>query len=90
LRLNIKLRSPRGEPASMSGLALAIDEEPTEAQRQQELRQQQERRKQLDLERARIQQEEKKIELARKRELEDLQLEAMRRDKQQRLETVGK
>jgi len=90
LRLNIKLRSPRGEPASTSGLSLSIDEEPTEAERHQELRQQQERRKQLEQERARKQQEEKRLELAKKRELEDLQLEAMRREKQQRLEMVGK
>jgi twitching motility protein PilU len=90
LRLNIKLRSPRGEPASTSGLSLSIDEEPTEEERRQELRQQQERRKELEQERARKQQEEKRLELAKKRELEDLQLEAMRREKQQRLEMVGK
>jgi twitching motility protein PilU len=90
LRLNIKLRSPRGEPASTSGLSLSIDEEPTEEERQQELQQQQARRKQLEQERALRQQEEKKLELARKRELEDLQLETLRREKQQRLEMVGK
>src|SRR5471030_3057282 len=41
LRLNIKLKSPRGEPASAGGLALAMHEEPSaeslEEMRQEEL-----------------------------------------------------
>src|SRR5689334_24755093 len=51
LRLNIKLRSPRGEPASSSGLALSIDQEPTEEERTAELARQREKRKQLEQER---------------------------------------
>ena len=90
LRLNIKLRSPRGEPASSSGLALSIDQEPTEEERTAELARQREKRKQLEQERELKLAEEKRQELAKKRELEDRQLEALRREKQQRLEMVGK
>ena len=90
LRLNIKLRSPRGEPASSSGLALSIDQEPTEEERTAELARQREKRKQLEQERELKLAEEKRQELAKKRDLEDRQLEALRREKQQRLEMVGK
>ena len=52
LRLNIKLRSERGEPASAEGIALALHEEPTEeeleAQREQELAKQREKKRQLE------------------------------------------
>ncbi len=85
LRLNIKLKSPRGEPATSSGLTLAIDAEPTEEERQQELQRQQERRRLLEQERLVKLDEERK----QKRELEDRQLEALRQKKQQ-LEVVGK
>src|SRR6476659_7439547 len=61
LRLNIKLRSERGEPATAGGLALSIDEAPSgeelEQQRQQELLKQQDKKRQrlvqLQLERKR-------------------------------------
>jgi len=53
LRLNIKLKSRRGEPASSLATALSLHEEPTaeevEAIRQGELRKQQEKRDQLEL-----------------------------------------
>jgi twitching motility protein PilU len=90
LRLNIKLRSPRGEPASSSGLALSIDQEPSEEERTAELQRQREKRKQLEQERELKLAEETRQELAKMRELEDRQLEALRREKQQRLEMVGK
>ncbi|MDF3035776.1 MAG: PilT/PilU family type 4a pilus ATPase [Paucimonas sp.] len=55
LRLSIKLKSKRGEPASASGMSLSIHEEepePTEeeieAQRHDELKKQQERRRQYE------------------------------------------
>src|SRR5688572_20521838 len=55
LRLNIKLKSRRGEPASASGMSLSLHQEPTpeevEAMRQEELRKQQETRDALELER---------------------------------------
>jgi twitching motility protein PilU len=53
LRLNIKLKSRRGEPATAAGLSLSLHEEPSpeevEAIRQAELRKQQEKRDQLEL-----------------------------------------
>jgi twitching motility protein PilU len=52
LRLNIKLKSERGEPASASGMSLSFDKEPTpeeiEAIRKEELRKQHEKRRQLE------------------------------------------
>ena len=53
LRLNIKLKSARGEPALAAGLALAMDDmhtpEKIEALRQDELRKQQHTREELEL-----------------------------------------
>jgi twitching motility protein PilU len=52
LRLNIKLKSERGEPSSAAGMSLTIDhgpsEEELEAMRQEELKKQQEKRRQLE------------------------------------------
>jgi twitching motility protein PilU len=52
LRLNIKLKSQRGEPPSAAGAALSFDKEPTpeelEAIRKEELRKQQEKRRQFE------------------------------------------
>lgn len=52
LRLEIKLKSARGEPASAAGVSLSFDKGPTEeeleALREQELKQQQEKRRQLE------------------------------------------
>jgi len=57
LRLSIKLKSRRGEPSAAAGLSLSLHEEPSpeavEAMRQEELRKQQEKRDQLELERLR-------------------------------------
>jgi twitching motility protein PilU len=82
LRLNIKLRSERGEPATAGGLALSIDEAPSgeelEQQRQQELLKQQDKKRQLEQERLAALHAEKKLQLQKKRELEDLELAALR------------
>jgi twitching motility protein PilU len=55
LRLAIKLKSQRGEPAMAGGLTLSLDAAPSEEEvetlRREELRKQQERRDQLELER---------------------------------------
>jgi twitching motility protein PilU len=81
LRLNIKLRSPRGEPSS-SALSLSMHEEPSaeelEQQRQQELLTQQDKKRKMEQERITQLHLEKKLEMEKKRELEDRQLEALR------------
>jgi twitching motility protein PilU len=64
LRLNIKLKSPRGEPPVANGLVLSFDKEPTpeevEKIRKEELAKQQARRRQLeDEEMAKLQAENK-------------------------------
>jgi twitching motility protein PilU len=52
LRLNIKLKSPRGEPSQLGGASLSLHEQPTAEQvRAEELRKQQEKRDQLEMER---------------------------------------
>src|SRR5438105_323959 len=77
LRLNIKLKSPRGEPSSIA-LSLSMHEEPSaeqlEQQRQQELVKQQEKKRQMESQLHL----EKKVQLQKQRELEQQQLEAMR------------
>ena len=58
LRLNIKLKSRRGEPAAAAGLSLSLDAAPSaeeaEAIRREELRKQQEKREQIELERLQL------------------------------------
>jgi twitching motility protein PilU len=52
LRLNIKLKSSRGEPSQVGGASLSLHEEPSaEEVRAEELRKQQEKRDQLEMER---------------------------------------
>ncbi|HEV8694073.1 MAG TPA: PilT/PilU family type 4a pilus ATPase [Lysobacter sp.] len=52
LRLNIKLKSPRGEPSQLGGASLSLHEEPSaEEVRAEELRKQQEKRDQMEMER---------------------------------------
>jgi twitching motility protein PilU len=81
LRLNIKLKSPRGEP-SAAALALSIDEEPSgealEQQQRQELLQQHEKKRQVEQEQLARMHAEKKVQMQKKRELEDQELEALR------------
>ncbi|HEY6825274.1 MAG TPA: PilT/PilU family type 4a pilus ATPase [Gemmatimonadaceae bacterium] len=82
LRLAIKLKSARGEPANASGLTLTLDGEASgeelEAQRTDELAKQQQKKRELD--RARIAElhEERKAALQKKREHEDIELAALR------------
>ena len=69
LRLNIKLRSARGEPASASGIALSLDEEPSleeiEAIRQEELKKQQEKKRVMEeTELAKLRQEKQQLQQA--------------------------
>ncbi|MGY3266921.1 PilT/PilU family type 4a pilus ATPase [Lysobacter sp. HA35] len=58
LRLNIKLKSRRGEPANAAGLSLSLHAAPSadeaEAIRREELRKQQEKREQIELERMQL------------------------------------
>jgi twitching motility protein PilU len=53
LRLSIKLKSQRGEPAAAAGVSLTLDAAPSpeqvEAMRKEELRRQQEKREELEL-----------------------------------------
>jgi len=82
LRLAIKLKSARGEPANASGLTLTLDGEPSgdelEAQRADELANQQEKKRELDQARIAQLHEERKAALQKKREQEDLELAALR------------
>jgi twitching motility protein PilU len=63
LRLNIKLKSARGEPATAAGLSLSIDQEPTpeevEEIRKQELQKQAETRRLLEDQQLKKMQEQK-------------------------------
>src|SRR5512132_3687085 len=82
LRLNIKLKSARGEPASIA-VALSMQDEPSdevltfEQQREQELLRQQEKKRKLEQERI-AQLDLEKQKLQKKRQLEEQQLEALR------------
>ena len=76
LRLSIKLKSPRGEPASAAASSLSLHEEPSaeelEAKRQEEMRKQAEKKRQLeDAELAKLQDEKKKRELESRNEPEN-------------------
>ena len=64
LRLNIKLKSRRGEPASAAGLSLSLHEEPSagelEQKRQDELKKQEDKKRELEDEQLKKLQEKKK------------------------------
>jgi twitching motility protein PilU len=64
LRLNIKLKSKRGEPASAEGMSLSLHEEPSaeelEKKRQEETKKEDEKKRQLEEEQLKKSQEEKK------------------------------
>jgi twitching motility protein PilU len=64
LRLNIKLKSKRGEPASAEGMSLSLHEEPSaeelEKKRQEETKKEDEKKRQLEEEQLKKLQEEKK------------------------------
>ncbi len=65
LRLNIKLKSERGEPAASAFMSLAIDQEPTAEelaeQRHQEMQRQQETRRRLEDEQLQMLREKKRL-----------------------------
>jgi twitching motility protein PilU len=94
LRLNIKLKSARGEPPSAASVALSMHEEPSEEElqekRQAESLKQQERKQQVDQQRVKQLHLERNLLLEKKRRLEDQQLETLRLEKKLRLEQLVK
>jgi len=82
LRLAIKLKSARGEPASASGLSLSLDGGPTgeelEKQRADELGKQQDKKREIEQQRLAQLHEERKLAMQKKREAEELELETLR------------
>lgn len=94
LRLNIKLKSPRGEPRAPSGLALEIDVEEeftpveVEARRKAEMQRQQEKRQQVEQARLIAAHEKNKRAQDRRRELEDRELVQLQIDKSLRFEAI--
>ena len=90
LRLNIKLKSERGEPASAAGMSLSMVEhatsEETEEARQQELLKQKERKRQLEEQRLL----EKKLQDEKRRQGEDQQLALLQQKKKMELERLKK
>jgi twitching motility protein PilU len=74
LRLNIKLKSPRGEPSTASGVSLSMHEEPSaeeiEAKRQEELAKQAENKRKHD------QQLLEKMQQEKKQQMEQLEKQA--------------
>ena len=94
LRLNIKLKSARGEPPSTASVALSMHEEPSaeelQGKRQAELLKQQEKKRQVEQQRLTQLQLEKNLQLQKKRRLEDQQLETLRLEKKLRLAELVK
>ena len=94
LRLNIKLKSARGEPASTASVALSMHEEPSDeelqAKRREEMRKQQERKQEMEQQRLKQLHLEKNLQLDKKRRLEDEELETLRLEKKLRLEQLVK
>jgi twitching motility protein PilU len=94
LRLNIKLKSARGEPSSTSSIALSMHEEPSDEElqekRREEMLKQQERKQQVEQQRLKQLHLEKNLQLDKKRRLEDQELETLRLEKKLRLEQLVK
>ena len=92
LRLNIKLKSERGEPPSTASVALSMHEEPSDEElqekRREEMLKQQERKQQVEQQRLEQLHLEKKLQVETKRRLEDEQLETLRLEKKLRLEQL--
>jgi twitching motility protein PilU len=94
LRLNIKLKSPRGEPRAASGMALAMHEEEevnpeeVEEQRKSEMLRQQEKKRQMEQEKLRKEHEAYKLMQERRRQKEDEQLQQLQMDKSLRLDAA--
>ena len=92
LRLNIKLKSARGEPSSTASVALSMHEEPSDeelqAKRREEMLKQQERKQQVEQQRLKQLHLERNLQLDKKRRLEDQELETLRLEKKLRLEQL--
>jgi twitching motility protein PilU len=92
LRLNIKLKSERGEPPSTASVALSMHEEPSDEElqekRREEMLKQQERKQQVEQQRLEQLHLEKKLQVETKRRVEDQQLETLRLEKKLRLEQL--
>jgi twitching motility protein PilU len=90
LRLNIKLKSERGEPPSAAGMSLSMVEhataEESEEARQQELLKQKERKRQLEEQRLL----EKKLQDEKRRQGEDQQLAVLQQKKKVERERLEK
>ena len=94
LRLNIKLKSARGEPSSSASVALSMHEEPSDEElqekRREEMLKQQERKQQVEQHRLKQLHLERNLQLDKKRRLEDQELETLRLEKKLRLEQLVK
>ena len=94
LRLNIKLKSARGEPSSTASVALSMHEEPSDEElqekRREEMLKQQERKQQVEQQRLKQLHLERNLQLDKKRRLEDQELETLRLEKKLRLEQLVK
>lgn len=94
LRLNIKLKSARGEPSSTASVALSMHAEPSDEElqtkRREEMLKQQERKQQVEQQRLKQLHLEKNLQLDKKRRLEDQELETLRLEKKLRLEQLVK
>jgi twitching motility protein PilU len=90
LRLNIKLKSERGEPSSAAGMSLSMVEhataEESEEARQQELLKQKEKKRQLEEQRLL----EKKLQDEKRRHGEDQQLAKLQLEKKLQVERLAK
>jgi len=94
LRLNIKLKSARGEPSSTASVALSMHADPSDEElqekRREEMLKQQERKQQVEQQRLKQLHLEKNLQLDKKRRLEDQELETLRLEKKLRLEQLVK
>ena len=87
LRLNIKLKSARGEPREVSGVLLAMHEEEEltaeelAKQREKELLRQEEKRRQMERERLEREYQKSKLTQERRRQKEDEELRQLQIDK---------
>ena len=94
LRLNIKLKSKRGEPTEASGIVLEMHEEealtPAELaeRRRAEMLRQDEKRKQLERERLEREYQASKLAQLKRRQKEDDELSRLQADKSLRLDDV--
>jgi twitching motility protein PilU len=92
LRLNIKLKSPRGEPTTASGIALALHEEEQftaeeiEGQRKSEMVRQQENKQRVEQQKLQRAHEDNKLLQEKRRQMEDKQLEQLQIDKSLRID----